>query len=142
MIPTASPAYLHNVYGEFVESCCQQDQFLRGARGAGDGAQVLTEDPRHQCQLFFAADRAHDRALFPVKLRGAQQVRVRVAHLGHPGPTGVDLGQQGPAPERVVHYLSLQSHGDQSTSMTSTARHDRVYRRLQLCDHSLRSSLW
>ena len=30
VIPTASPAYLHNVYGEFVESSCQQDQFLRG----------------------------------------------------------------------------------------------------------------
>lgn len=51
-----------------------------------------------------------------MKLRGAQQVRVRVTDLRHSGAARIDLRQQGTPPKRVVHYLSLQSHAHQSTS--------------------------
>ena len=51
-----------------------------------------------------------------MELRGSQQVRVGVADLRDAGASRIDLRQQGPPPERVVHHLSLQSHDDQSTS--------------------------
>ena len=77
---------------------------------------MVAEHPRHQRELFLAADRAHHLAGLAVELRGPQQVRIGVAHLGDAGAARVHLGQQGPPLERVVHHLSLQSHDDQSTS--------------------------
>jgi Domain of unknown function (DUF1707) len=59
-----------------------------------------------------------------MELRGSQQVGVGVTHLGDAGAAGVHLGQQGPTPKRVVHHLSLQSHGDQSTSASLPPRRD------------------
>src|SRR5712671_4010089 len=59
-----------------------------------------------------------------MELRGPQQVRVGVADLRDTGAARVHLGQQGPAPKRIVHHLSLQSHGDQSTSASRPPRRD------------------
>ena len=58
---------------------------------------------------------------------GAQQVGIRVADLGHPGPSGIDLSQQGTPPQGVVHHLSLQPHGDQSTSVRPGPISDRPH---------------
>lgn len=52
-----------------------------------------------------------------MKFSRPEQVRVRVADFSHTGTPGIDLCQQGSALERVIHYLSLQSHGNQSTSI-------------------------
>ena len=82
----------------------------------GDGTEVLAENPRNQGELFLAADGTHHGTELPVEFGGAQQVRVGIADFGDSGAAGVDLSQQGTAPKRVVHHLSLQSHGDQSTS--------------------------
>lgn len=116
MVPLAGAAHLDDVDRELLEAGRQQDQFLGAAGRPGDRTEVLTEHPRHQRQWLLAADRAHDRALFSMELRRAQQVGVGIADLGDAGAAGVDLGQQGPPPERVVHHLSLKTHGDQSTS--------------------------
>lgn len=116
MVPTAGPADLHHMDGELVETSRQQDQLLSASRGPGDGTEVLAENPRNQGELFLAADGTHHRTELPVELGGAQQIRVGIADFGDTGSTGVDLSQQGTAPKRVVHHLSLQSHGDQSTS--------------------------
>src|SRR5215218_1267749 len=107
VIPTAGAAYLHHVYGEFVVAGCQQNQLLGGAGRTGHGPQVVTEYPRHQGELFLAADRARHRTGLPMELRGSQQVGVGVTHLRDAGAAGIHLGQQGPTPKRVVHHLSL-----------------------------------
>lgn len=125
VIPAAGPAYLHHMNGELAEPGGQQDQLLGGARRAGDGPQVVAKDPRDQGQLLLAADRAHHRTLLAVEFRGAQQVRIGVADLAHPGPPGVHLSQQGTPPKGVVHHLPLQSHGDQSTSAGAPPIRDR-----------------
>ena len=123
VIPAAGAAYLHHVYGELVVAGGQQDQLLGGARRTRHGAEMVTEHPRHQRELFLAADRAHHRTGLPMELRGPQQVRIGVADLRDAGASRVDLGQQGPPPKRIVHHLSLQSHDDQSTSAaTAEAR--------------------
>ena len=116
VIPAAGSAYLHHVDRELLEPGRQQHQLFGGAGRARHRTQMVAEHPRHQRELFLAADRAHHLARFPVKLRGAQQVRVGVTHLGDTGAARVHLGQQGAPPKRVVHHLSLQSHADQSTS--------------------------
>jgi hypothetical protein len=59
-----------------------------------------------------------------MELRGSQQIGVGIADLRDAGASRVDLGQQGPAPKRIVHHLSLQSHGDQSTSALRPPRRD------------------
>ena len=122
MIPAAGAAYLHHVYGEFVKAGREQDKLLCGACGTRHGAQVVTEHPRHQGELLLAADRAHHRAGLAVELGGPQQIRVGVANLRDPGASRVHLGQQGPPPQGVVHYLSLQSHEVQSTSAPRAPR--------------------
>ena len=116
MIPAAGSAHFHHVYGELLVAGCQQDQLFGGAGRARYRTQMFAEHPRHQGQLFLPADRAHHLARFPMKLRGTQQIGVRVTHLGHTRAARVDLGQHRAPPKRVVHHLSLQSHGDQSTS--------------------------
>jgi len=60
-----------------------------------------------------------------VELGSTQQVGVSITDFGDTGATGVHLSQQGPAPKRVVHHLSLQSHADQSTSVPGTRMCDR-----------------
>ena len=126
MIPAAGAAYLHHVYGELVVAGSQQDQFLSCSRRPRHSTEMVAEDPRHQRQLFLAADRAHHRTGLPMEFRGTQQVGVGVADLRDAGASRIDLGQQGPAPKRVVHHLSLQSHGDQSTSAMRRRRRDGV----------------
>ena len=116
MIPTAGSADLDDVYRELLKTGGQQDQLLGTACRPGNSAQVLSEHPRDQGQLLFAADRAHHRTLLAVELRGPQQVGIGVTDLGDAGAAGVDRGQQGTPLKRVVHHLPLQSHGDQSTS--------------------------
>jgi hypothetical protein len=59
-----------------------------------------------------------------MELRGPQQVGIGVADLRDAGAARVDLGQQRPSPKRIVHHLSLQSHGDQSTSASRPPRRD------------------
>jgi hypothetical protein len=59
-----------------------------------------------------------------MELRGSQQIGVGVTDLRDAGAAGVHLGQQGPPPKGVVHHLSLQSHGDQSTSAALPPRRD------------------
>jgi Domain of unknown function (DUF1707) len=59
-----------------------------------------------------------------MELRGSQQIGIGVADLRDAGASRVDLGQQGPAPKRIVHYLSLESHDDQSTSAVTPPRRD------------------
>ena len=124
VIPFAGPAYLHHVDGKLVVSGGQQYQLLGCTGGPRDGAQVVTEYPRHQGELYLAADRAHHRTGFPMKFRCPQQVGVGVTDLRDTGAARVHLGQHGPAPKRIVHYLSLQSHGDQSTSAARPPRRD------------------
>ena len=60
-----------------------------------------------------------------MELGSTQQVGVGITDFSHTGATGVDLSQQGTAPKRVVHHLSLQSHADQSTSVPGTRMCDR-----------------
>src|ERR1700743_299021 len=116
VIPAAGPAYLHHVDRELLEKGRQHDQLLGRTGRPRHRSQVFPEYPRHERELFLAANRAHHLAGFPVVLRGPQQIRVCITNLGHAGAAGVHLGQQGTPPERVVHHLSLQSHADQSTS--------------------------
>lgn len=87
---------------------------------------MITENPRHQRELLFAADRTHHRTLLAVKLCRAQQIGVGITDLRDAGAPRIDLSQQGPPPKRVIHHLSLQSHDDQSTSTPWTPRRDRV----------------
>jgi hypothetical protein len=93
VIPTAGAAYLHHVYGEFVVAGREQDQLLSAAGRSGHGAQVVTEDPRHQGELLLATDRAHHRTGLPMELRGSQQVGVGVTDLRDAGAPRVDLSQ-------------------------------------------------
>ena len=60
-----------------------------------------------------------------MELGSTQQVGVGITDFGDTGATGVHLSQQGTAPKRVVHHLSLQSHADQSTSVPGTRMCDR-----------------
>ncbi len=60
-----------------------------------------------------------------MELRGPQQVWIGIADFSHTGATGVDRSQQGTPLKGVVHHLSLQSHGVQSTSMRSAPTRDR-----------------
>src|SRR5579884_2465403 len=94
VIPAAGPTYLHHVYRKLVETGCQQDQLLRGARRAGHRPQMVAEYPGHQRQLLFAADRAHHLTELSVIFGGTQQIGVGVTHLGDAGASGVHLGQQ------------------------------------------------
>ena len=110
------------MHRELVETGRQHHQLLGCAGRSGDGAEVVAEHPRHQRELFLAADRARHRTGLAVVLRGAQQVGIGVADLRDAGASRVHLGQQGPPLERVVHHLSLQSHDDQSTSALSARR--------------------
>lgn len=87
---------------------------------------MITENPRHQRELLFTADRTHHRTLLAVKLCRAQQIRIGITDLRDAGAPRIDLSQQGPPPKRVIHHLSLQSHDDQSTSTPWTPRRDRV----------------
>ena len=125
MIPTAGPTNLHHVYGELIEPGRQQDQLLGASCRPGDSTQVVAENPRNQSELFLTADGTHHRAELPVELGSTQQVGVSITDFGDTGATGVHLSQQGPAPKRVVHHLSLQSHADQSTSVPGTRMCDR-----------------
>ena len=124
MIPAAGAAYLHHVYGELVVFGGQQDQLLCGAGRSGYRAEMVAKHPRHQRQLFLAADRAHDRAGLAVELRCSKQVRIGVADFRDTRAPRVHLGQQGSPPEGVIHHLSLQSHEDQSTSAGRAPRLD------------------
>lgn len=131
MIPTASPTYLHNVYGELFETGRKQDQLLCGTGRSRDRSKVIAEHPGHQSELFFTADGTHHRTLLPMKFCSSQQVRIGVADLGHSRSPGVHLSEQRPAPKRIVHHLSLQSHADQSTSLVRRPAADRHHERLQ-----------
>jgi len=94
VIPAAGPAYLHHVNREFLVTGCHQNQLFGGSCRARYRAQLIAEHPRHQRELLLPADRAHHRTGLPVKLRGAQQIRVCVTHLGYAGAPQVHLGQQ------------------------------------------------
>lgn len=73
---------------------------------------LVSEDPGHLGEAAPAADRAGRVAVFAVELRGPEQVRAGVTHFRGADSTGADVGQQRPALQGVVHYLSLVSHPD------------------------------
>jgi len=116
MIPTAGAAHLDHMNGKLSEASRQQNQFLGRSGRPGHGAEVVTENPGDKGELLLAADRAHHRAELSVELRRAQKIGIRIADFSDAGSPGVHLSQQRPPPKGVVHYLPLQSHGDQSTS--------------------------
>ncbi len=115
MIPAAGTAHLHDVHREFLAGLGQPDQLLGRAGRTRDRSQPLAVDPRYEGELLLPADRACDLTPTPMKFGRPQQIRIRVAHLRDIHPSRVHVGQQRPAPKRVVHYLPLNSHENQSS---------------------------
>jgi hypothetical protein len=107
VIPAAGPAYLHHVYREFVVPGGQHHQLFGGASRPRHRTEMITEHPGHQRQLLLATNWTHHRTGLAVVLGCPQQIGISVADLCYTGASGIHLGQQGPAPERVVHHLSL-----------------------------------
>jgi hypothetical protein len=94
MVPTAGAAHLDHMHGKLSESGCQKDQFLGRARRSGHGTEVVTEYPRDEGELFFAADRAHHRAELSVELSRTKKVGIRIADLSDASSPGVHLSKQ------------------------------------------------
>ncbi len=122
MVPTTAPAHLDYVYRELFASLGQPDQFLGGSGRARDRSQTLAVDPRYESQLLPPADRACDLAPPPVEFGRPQQVRIRIAHFGDRHSARIDIGEQRPAPERIVDYLPLNSHAPR-VLVSAGARH-------------------
>lgn len=115
MVPAAGAAHLDHVDGERLLAGCQAVEFLGGPGGPGHLAELLAEYPRDDRELLFPADRADHVAALAVELRGPQQVGAGVADFRDTASPRVDLGEQRPPLQRVVHHLPLCSHGFQST---------------------------
>lgn len=121
MVPAARATYLDDMHREFFVRLCHPNQFLGCARRPGRLAEPIAEHPRNQRQLLFPADRAGCLTAPAVELRGPEQIRIRVAHLRDTDPPRVHIGKQGPAPERIVHHLPLNSHDHQSSGVRKAA---------------------
>lgn len=115
MVPAARAAHLDDVHRELFLRRGQTPQFVGRSGRARQRPELLTEHPRHVCELFLSADRAHDVTAATVELGGPEQVRIGVAHCTDARPARVHLREQRPSLKGVVHHLSLKSHGDQST---------------------------
>lgn len=115
MVPAAGAAHLHHVDGERLLAVCQAIEFFGGSGRPGHLAELLAEHPRNESDLLFSADRADHIAALAVEFRGPQQVGTGIAHFRDTASTGVDLGEQRPPLQRVIHHLPLCSHAFQST---------------------------
>lgn len=115
MVPAAGAAHLHHVDGERLLAVCQAVEFFGGSGRPGHLAELLAEHPRNESDLLFSADRADHIAALAVEFRGPQQVGAGIAHFRDAASTGVDLGEQRPPLQRVIHHLPLCSHAFQST---------------------------
>ena len=119
MVPATCTADLDDVHGEFFGGRVEGGDLFCGTRRPRHLAEPVAEHPGHQRDLLLAADRAQRRRRAPVKLRGAQQVGIRVAHVGDGCPAGVDIGQSGPTLQGVVDDLAHMFQRTSSRSGTS-----------------------
>ena len=107
MVPATGAAHLHHVYRKFLGGGVQPGDLVVGSRRTRYLPQLLAEDPGHEGDLLLSTDRAQRRRRTSVELRGTQQIRTRVADIGHGGPSGMDFGQPRPALQGVVDDLAL-----------------------------------
>ena len=77
--------------------------------------QRVAEDPGDEGEPLLAADRAHLFRGLTVESGGPEQVRPRITDLLDGDATGVDVGEQRTALQRVVHHLTLGTHPGQGT---------------------------
>lgn len=127
MIPAAGPAYLDDMHRELLASLGEAHQLLRCASRSSHRPEAVAVDPGYEGELFFPADRARDLAPPTVELRRTQQIGICITYLGDIDPARIDVSQQRPAPERVVDYLPLDSHANQSSGVrASTPRSARL----------------
>ena len=113
MVPATGSADLYDMYGELLGGGVEAGDLLGRAGRTRYLAECVTEHPGNQSDLLFSADRTHRRRRASVKFRGTQQIRTRVAHIGHGTPARVDLREPGLALQSVVDDLAL--HGFQRT---------------------------
>ncbi len=117
MIPAAGPAYLDDMHRELLASLGEAHQLLGCASRSSHRPEAVAVDPGYEGELFFPADRARDLAPPTVELRRTQQIGICITYLGDIDPARIDVSQQRPAPERVVDYLPLNSHANQSSGV-------------------------
>ena len=104
---------------KFIVLPGEAGELVRGPGRAVHRPELLPEHPGDQRELLLPADGARRVGRPTVKLGRSKEVGIGVTDLGHRRPSGVDLGEQRLALQRVVHHLPFESHDVQSTCAPS-----------------------
>lgn len=110
MVPATCAADLDNIDVELFEQGCHPRQFLRSAGRISGLFELIAEDPGDLAEAFLPAHGAGFVARLPVELGRLQQMGLGVADVGNPDPASMELREQRPPLQRVVHNRPFGPH--------------------------------